>query len=291
MSKFILTALFVAFAIMGCNKPMGSGEVEPEPFNITLMGVEALPIQGWQRLAIEQAARRWEQVIVEGFPDSRDVPDVGDLDDFLIEFEYNPRQPADRKMGNQEITVFAGSTPTRYRGQDRGVVPFRGKIVIYPGFVDAPSLTNTEWQSVIMHEIAHVLGFTNNPDPLGAFKGLSMMTRIDGKMHFTGPLAAEAYRDILFRQGSKNVSPDMLVPLDSDHNHWDREALKWDIMSPIHVRGAVLTAVTIQAMADMGYTVDVTQAKNPSLLLMLTKSAVGPRFICDGQYISIAVQP
>ena len=295
MFRFVLTVLFVALTIIGCDSGtknfLGIEDKEPDPFDITLKGVDALPIQGWQRLAIEQAAKQWEQVIVEGFPDLSAVPDVGNLDDFLIEFEYHLHQPDNKKMGDQEFVTFAGSTPTQYRGYERGLVPFRGKIVIYPALVDAPSLTNAEWQSVIMHEIGHVLGFSNRSGSSDGFKGLSTMKNINGKMHFTGPLAAEAYQEILFRHGIKNVSPDMLVPLANDHNHWDQEALKWDIMSPIHVRGAVLTAVTIQAMADMGYTVDVDQAKSPSPLLMLAKPTVAPRFYCDGQHITLVQNP
>lgn len=286
MGKFTRT-LFVVLVIMGCNKSTGPSEEEPESFNITLMGVEALPIKGWQRVAIEQAVKRWEQVITEGFPDARDVPDVGDLDDVLIEFKYSPHRAVNRD--NQHEMVLAGARPTRYREVNRGAVPFRGEITLYPALVETSALTNEEWESIIIHEIAHVLGFSDNPDPLGGFKGLRMMTQMNNKKYFTGPLAAEAYREILFQRESKNMSPDMLVPLDNDGTHWDGEALKWDIMTPRHIRGAVLSAVTIQAMADIGYTVDVSKAEKPSSFL--TKPAVGKQYICDGQHIRVAVNP
>ena len=104
----------------------------------------------------------------------------------------------------------------------------------------------------------------------------------DGRI-YTGELGSEAYRQILRQQGKANVTPDMGVPLAPDFHHWRQDALYWDVMSPEHNRQAVLSLTTIQTMADLGYTVDVTQAERPSWYL--TKPTIGPRFICDGNRI------
>lgn len=49
--------------------------------------------------------------------------------------------------------------------------------------------------------------------------------------------------------------------------------------------GNKLTLVTIQAMADLGYLVDVSQAEEP--LAKLTKPAIGPVFICQDGHTSV----
>lgn len=273
----------VLLSVYGCGGKGVPTQPEIDSFDITIIGVESLPIEGWQKVAIEQAAKRWEGIIAEGFPASKNVPDVGDLDDFLLEFQYSELYVGSTNRGQK---VLAGAIPTKFRGGEKSL-PFRGVVTIYGNLATYP-LSNWEWESIMMHEIAHALGFSPG---LRNFKGLESI-RMNNRLYFLGPLAAEAYRDILFQSGKRDLSPETLVPLDNDGGHWDGRDLSWDIMSPMHFRGSVITKVTIQAMADIGYTVDVSKADTPPRSMLITKLAIGrPFFHCDGEHIHAAVQP
>ena len=95
-----------------------------------------------------------------------------------------------------------------------------------------------------LHEIAHVLGFGTIWDELGLFQNPP-----NGDQHFNGPLAIAAFDEAGGREytGAK-------VPVDG--GHWRISVFGQELMT----HGGDLSAITIQSLADLGYSVDVTQA-------------------------------
>ena len=96
------------------------------------------------------------------------------------------------------------------------------------------------------HEFGHVLG-------IGTIWHDFVRTSDDP--HFAGPLAVAAFDDAggVGYAGTK-------VPLQSasDTAHWRVPVLGGEVMGPYG--GGALSAITVQALADIGYGVDVTQA-------------------------------
>ena len=99
---------------------------------------------------------------------------------------------------------------------------------------------------IMLHEIGHVLGigtiwhdFIQNPS---------------GDTHFNGPLAIAAFDDA----GGTNY-PGAKVPVMEDGGHWRADVL-WDELMRTQGSGSSLSAITVQALADLGWVVDVTQA-------------------------------
>ena len=77
-----------------------------------------------------------------------------------------------------------------------------------------------------------------------------------GDMYFTGPLAIQAFDDLGGRTyaGAK-------VPVESDAGHWRKSVFGSELMTPSSGGGRiVLSAITIQSLADVGYEVDVRRA-------------------------------
>ena len=98
---------------------------------------------------------------------------------------------------------------------------------------------------IVLHEIGHVLGIGTIWD--------DFIQNPSGDTHFIGPRAIAAFNDA----GGQNYTG-AKVPVETDGSHWRDPVLEGEIMNP--AGGEVLSAITIQALADLGYGVDVTQA-------------------------------
>ena len=123
-----------------------------------------------------------------------------------------------------------------------------------------------------MHEIGHVLG-------IGGVGWRSRQGLLAGEgedRHFLGGRALAAWWSV---GGERWPGP--AVPAEADDGHWKKAAFGDELMTPTWRRGAArpLSEVTIQALADMGYTVDVSQAEPYSVpatgKLVATMGAVG----------------
>ncbi len=102
---------------------------------------------------------------------------------------------------------------------------------------------------VAVHEIAHILGFGLIADWDDLIENPS-----SADPRFSGALATTAFN----AAGGAGT-----VPVESNHAHWRESALGLELMTP-QVRGEVrdpLSAITIQALADMGYRVNVGLAE------------------------------
>ena len=99
-----------------------------------------------------------------------------------------------------------------------------------------------------LHEIGHVLGF-------GAiWHNFDLLQEPGADAHFNGPLAIAAFDDA----GGRNYTGAKVPVEKMDGTHWRFPVLEGELMGPYG--GGVLSAITVQSLADLGYGVDVTQA-------------------------------
>ena len=255
--------------------PLVVQEYEPpvaqkEPFNITIKGLDS-PHMAAYLLFAAVAADRWEKIIVEG------LPDVGDIDDVLIEFQW----------GGTNENYLASARPSLQHLRHGSGLPCYGVITLYEpidGYINNyADLKNSDITKIIFHEMGHILAFDFWVIAYGGQQ--DKIESINGTLYFTGETAIDAYREALYQQGEKlaYAIPDLRLPVEPDAFHWRYPALKWDIMAPFFHTDNVLTKVTICALDDMGYTVDLSQAEDPKPS-RLSKPAIGrPIFRCDGE--------
>ncbi len=115
----------------------------------------------------------------------------------------------------------------------------------YPavGFINVSRLAVVADVDVMKHEIGHVLGLASALRPL-----------MNGQ-YFTGPRAVEAYRAGGGDPGLPGV-PIHVGGFDSCRCHWDAdlELMTWYLSHP------TLDGLSLAALADAGYTVDMTKA-------------------------------
>ena len=238
-----LLPLLVAAAALSCSEPMAP--VGDEKFDI------ALDMPNWVadpvRRAFEDAAATWAAILAETeFQDvsfdgktmcgEREVT-VGDVDDVLVlvSFPFN----IDGSL------ALAGICVARARSHE--------PIVAYVN-IDRSELPELlEWgllYDVVLHEMAHALGF-------GVMWDRLQLVGDAPEAHFTGPRARAAFDDVGGRgyEGAR-------VPTESDHGHWRTRVFGPEIMThALTGYGRTpLSIVTLQAMADMGYRVDLSMA-------------------------------
>ena len=113
-----------------------------------------------------------------------------------------------------------------------------------------------------LHEIGHVLGVGTLWDHLGFLQNPSW-NNPNADTHFNGPLAIAAFN----KAGGRNYTG-AKVPVEKKGrgawSHWRSFVFSGELMdwsqSPRLGFNRPLSAITIQSLADLGYSVDVTQA-------------------------------
>ena len=117
-------------------------------------------------------------------------------------------------------------------------------------------------EDVVLHEMGHVLGIGTIWSRLGLLRDPASETEAPDT-HFTGPLAIEAFDEAggTGYRGAKVPVENMGGP-GSRNAHWRETVLRTELMTPsVRVGGSsLLSAITIQSLADLGYEVDPTVA-------------------------------
>ena len=195
---------------------------------------------------------RWEQII------RQDIPD------------YTFKHDFQSTCGNQPIHIAAGDQVddlrvyvTVFEHEEDGPL---GKG--YPRFlrdsqlpaVGCVEIAKSEWLSefVAVHEIGHVLGIGTIWDELGLLKNHGSQTDYISDTHFIGARAIQAFNDL---GGQSYRGKKVPVEQGPTPHHWRGEVIYNELMSTNASEGnAALSAITIQALADLGYGVDASQA-------------------------------
>ena len=205
-----------------------------------------------EEMKIRRAAARWEEVVTGDLPavpaddigfclNSRGRRLVGVVDDVLIKF-FVERETKER-------LASAWWCADRESGP-----PVLGEVRINRRYFEPD--TQYDLYFTALHEIGHVLGIGG-----GRWREIlqDRTTSSDPgprDTHFPGPLAVEAFNEAGGRPyaGAK-------VPVETDPGlanvHWRQSVLAGELMSPY---GGALSAITLQALADQGYEVDLSGA-------------------------------
>ncbi len=212
--------------------------VDPDRFNINLIFEPGFTDE--QKAAMRRAADRWEEVVVGDLPD---VPIDGYIDALG---EHGPRLAGvvdDLVVHSVWAPQYSITHAWKFGVRDGSGLAFYGG-ASYSTL--APQWRLSTFQEVAQHEMGHVLGLFASS---GEFKEEIGSPR---EFYFTGPLAVEAFDAA---GGSAYVGPK--IPLNEYGVHWRRSVFGEEIMSS---NADVISAITLQALADIGYVVDLTKA-------------------------------
>lgn len=185
---------------------------------------------------IRAAANHWEDIIMN------DIPDFTSSDDCNYP---HPLEDYFFKDHIDDLRIYVSFTDVGYsyailcETRTSGL-PASGRIFINK---NGP----VEIMDSALHEIGHVLGIGMGP------QWNSFVKIINGKHYFTGPLAVKA-----FNNAKKGLNYPA-IPLALHGRHWSHDVMYGEKMNTA-AEGKFLSAITIQALADMGYVVDATLA-------------------------------
>ncbi len=232
------------------------------PFRIEIVFLDSSSGDGFsasQKALFHRAAVRWMSIITGDIPDSdfSDNP-VDEWDDDLKK-QIRVNDFVDDLRIFLGIGEIDGAKGTLGRGGTLIVRRNRqsGALVTKIGTI-AIDKDDLEWMSdaflyeVILHEMAHVLGFGT------VWKTLNLVSGVSDR-YFTGPLAIQAFDNA----GGRSYSGPK-VPVEDDSGHW-RGSVFGDELMTASVRPDLdgtlpLSAITIQSLADHGYQIDVRRA-------------------------------
>ncbi len=119
-------------------------------------------------------------------------------------------------------------------------------------------------EEVILHEIGHVLGIGTVWVDHGLLRNPSIRNT-GADTHFTGSLAIAAFDE----RGGANYDDGAKVPVENTSgpgaadSHWRESVLGHELMTPFQTAGErdLLSLITVQSLADLGYSVKVGLAE------------------------------
>lgn len=253
----VLTATVTGGGITG-NPAIFSamGNANTAAYNVALRFLN-VPTQA-QLQAFSDAVLRWESIITGDLPSVAlpptdvfcpDSPLLDEtIDDLLIFVQLIPID------GPGQVLGAAGPCLIR----NPGALPLLGLMRFDTADIDGGGLP-----SVVLHEMGHVLGFGT----IWATKGLlinpSLPSAPGADTHFAGPQAI-----IAFNAAGGNAYFGAKVPVENTQGgagtrdaHWRENQLLHELMTGYLTGPAQpLSAITIRAMQDLGYTVSVASA-------------------------------
>ncbi len=236
--------------------------VSEQKFQIELVFVTS--VTRAQRAAFVRAAERWMTILAPTeFPDSREPRTwtcgddtrfaryVGTIDDVMIVAAVDEIDGPGGTLGRAGACWRRAGT----------LMPLYGRMEFDVADLERLERRGT-LEDVVLHEMGHVLGIGTIWSRLGLLRDPASETEAPDT-HFTGPLAIEAFDEAggTGYRGAKVPVENMGGP-GSRNGHWREKVLRTELMTPsVRIGGSSpLSAITIQSLADLGYSVDTTLA-------------------------------
>ena len=227
------------------------------------------PVDPQVEAVFENAAARWEEII---------VGDVPDMNDFTVD-PGNCSNPTAEGPFFDDLQIMITIAPFDGPGGILGAagpcwvrattfLPFIGQITIDQADV-AVLLAQGRLESVVLHEVGHVLGITST---IWTLRGLLVDPSTPNNptppdTHFVGPQAIAAFNS----NGGAGYSG-AKVPVENQHgqgtvnSHWRESVLTNELMTGF-LSGATqpLSEITAASLSDLGYVVDLDAADSFSV--------------------------
>jgi hypothetical protein len=225
--------------------PVSASVTGASRFNIALNYSDS-SLTGAQQAVFAAAAKRWSSIVVGDLPNV--TSDGVVIDDLSIDVAA---RDIDGRGG-----VLAQASPSAFReapGSDSGL-PYRGFIEVDEADLAALA-SGGQLLAVVTHEMAHVLGFGTVWEQDGLLRDAG-----GSNPRFTGPVATAQYNAIFGKSDSAVPVENSGGPGTHDQ-HWRESVFGNELMTGFVDDGAnPISRVTVGALADLGYVVDMSAA-------------------------------
>ncbi|MXX54337.1 MAG: hypothetical protein F4205_04670 [Gemmatimonadetes bacterium] len=226
----------------------------------------ATALSSAQQAAFYDAAERWMTILT-----NTELPDVtvnGPLD-CAGEYEQ-PVETIDDLMIVASVVEIDGpgavlgrAGPCRLRSGS--YLPYFGRMEFDVADLEEMERSGT-LKPVILHEMAHVLGIGTLWQHLNLLANPSLEAGRQVDTYLPLPLAVAAFDQaggVGYTGGGKVPVANKGIRPGSDDGHWRKSVLGTELMTSAinaHAQSIPLSAISIQALADLGYTVDLSLA-------------------------------
>ena len=241
-------------------------EARSGSFQIDL--VFATPMTSAQEEAFRDAAERWTSILAD-----TELPDVAVDGTVHCQGEYEQSVDTIRSLmivaAGVEIdgpgNALAQAGPCLATRVGSNLLPYFGMMEFDVADLEWMERTGT-LEPVILHEMAHVLGIGTFWQHLDLLANPSLRAGRQVDTYLALPLAIAAFDragGVSYTGGGKVPVANMGTRPGSDDAHWRQSVLGNELMTPsieATARSSPLSAITIQSLADLGYTVDVSLA-------------------------------
>ena len=201
-----------------------------------------------QQQVFQQAASRWQEIIVGDLPNVTDPATGQVIDDILIV----ATAPALDGAGG----ILGGAQPTAYRPGARGL-PWKGEMVFDTADVNS-MMSDGTFLSVVLHEMAHALGFGAVWQQFGLVQGAGTANPI-----YVGANALREYRTLFGEPRATGVPLETTGGQGTADSHWSERFLVNELMTGFIERPGVsmpISRITVGQFQDLGYRVNYGRA-------------------------------
>jgi leishmanolysin len=233
--------------------------VSAAQFTITVRFVDRTPPSPSVLAAFDRATAKWQRVIVDS---------VGSIPVKLAAGACDSAQPAvNETIKDLLVLVHVRQIPDTVPGQailgesgpclirQPGNLPILGVMSLNSATLSSLA-SNGTLDDVLEHEMAHLLGFGTVWDLDGFLRDTTTQDP-----WFSGPDAEAAFRQALPSYRDKVVPVEANGGSGTTLSHWRESVMTNELMTGFLNSGTnPLSSVTIESMADLGYTVDVSVA-------------------------------
>jgi hypothetical protein len=202
-----------------------------------------------QQAVFQQAAARWSEII------TGDLPDVTDNGTVIDDVQIDASAPAIDGVGG----ILGQAGPTAIRS-GRGGLPYKGAMQFDSADV-ARMESNGTFSSVILHEMAHVLGVGSLWQNFNLLVGAGSSNPV-----FTGSNALREYNSI-FGTNATGVPVENTGGQGTRDGHWRESIFKTELMTGYAEQPGTpmpISRITVGQFQDLGYTVDYAKADSYS---------------------------
>ena len=235
-------------------------------FDIDVVLVD--PVTEAQSEAVREAVELWTAILA-----NEELPEVAIADG--DDLSCGGLSPGFRRVEVDDLMILASIRKIDGEGgvyaqaavcrvRDGSGLPYLGLMEFDETEMERLAAEGVARREVILHEMGHVLGIGSLWNNLGLLRNPSGPDNPGADTHFAGPLAIEAFD----MAGGTAYTDGAKVPVENSAGpganiHWRESVLGRELMTSVQDRehSNPLSAITIQSLSDLGYTVDVSQAE------------------------------